>query len=525
MPVADLTRRIKYFVANYGTSTVSVIDGFTNAVTKTYTVGAGPKEVVGTQDGSVYVASTGNDTVTIICIDGNTRVLNVPNDGYLAVDIITGRLYVTNTSNLNVYDIASGTLIISVQGLSAPGYLRLSNGRGKIFVTDGSTVKIYNTSSFDLINTITLPSTANYVIPSADDTKLFISYGYTPTLAGVQVYDLGTLSFITNISNPVLTDPDGMALKNNVLYVTNNTAIGYVYSIDTFTYTFNPVGIQVGANPVRMALSPDNTRLYVTNNGSGTVSIVDITSSFVEAVFLGAGTQPFGIAGVYVGSLISPGEPIDFSDSYQLDDIKESVCIIAKKVFSHCQQRICYPNVLIPLPCGCGTVTFEKIVFSNGFIVPGSLVITPLPERPNFSRVQFAISVQYVAYFINSKGCTVTYEGVLPDILKDIIIFIPDTRDEFNFDIVVETRSEILNTPIMYEDDIKVAVGVFIVVKVVGEVQLLIPAFGYCPEPPECEEYEEPLEEDICKVFLDFTQTPFPEDFFPPQFQDVQCKI
>lgn len=525
MPVADLTRRIKYYISNLGTATVSVLDGFTNTVTKTYTVGAGPKEVIATQEGSIYVASAGNDTVSIICIDGSIRTLNTPNNGYLAVDVITGRLYVTNNGSLTVYDIASGNLIISIPGLVSPGYIALNHSKSKVFVADGASVKIYSTATFDLVKTIITPSTANYVLVSPDDTKAYISYGFSLNPAGVQVYDLVGNSFIINITNPLLTDPAGLALKNNILYVANNSILGSIFLIDVLSYSIISTTISVGANPERIALSPDGAKLYVTNTTSGTVSIINLADNFVESVLLGLANQPFGIVGTYVGSLISPGEPIDFSDSYQLDDIKESVCIIAKKVYAHCQQRTCYPNIYIPLPTGCGIVTFEKISFGSGVIVPNSLVITPLPERPNFSRVQFLISVPYVAQFRTASGAVVTIEGNLPDIPKDIVMFIPESRDEFKFDIVIETRSEALTAPVYLNDQIKIAVGVFIVVKVVGEVQLLIPAFGFCPEPPECEEYVEPIEEDICKVFLDFEQTPFPDDFFPPQFADVQCKI
>ncbi|MBU5483654.1 hypothetical protein KQI86_04880 [Clostridium sp. MSJ-11] len=212
---------------------------------------------------------------------------------------------------------------------------------------------------------------------------------------------------------------------------------------------------------------------------------------------------------------------MDLTDPYQLDDITESVCILARKVFAHCQARECQPDVVIQPPTGVTFNSVGPITFKNGVIRSGSLVITPLPERPNFSRVQFIIDIPVTISYNNGQ----TLDTVLLPIPKDIVMFMPKSRDEFNFEVIVETRTELLNTPIISGGNIVFAAGVFIVMKVAGQVQLLVPAFGYCPEPAECEEYTGTVPEDVCETFLDFTQTPFPEDFFPPQYQDVNCQM
>ncbi|MCF6465671.1 hypothetical protein [Clostridium sp. Cult2] len=184
----------------------------------------------------------------------------------------------------------------------------------------------------------------------------------------------------------------------------------------------------------------------------------------------------------------------------------ENDCIIVDKVFASCQQRECFPKIEVDLD----GKTFESIRFKPGFIVPGTLVVTDIENRPNFRRVRFTLRIPFE---IKTKDGKII-PGFLPDILKDIILFIPDARDEFEFRIVVETSSLVLGQPIQTGKILTFAVGVFIVVKVVGTVQLLIPTFGYCPEPDPCEEFSP---EDICD---DFDYSPFPE-FFPPQFDDI----
>ncbi len=197
---------------------------------------------------------------------------------------------------------------------------------------------------------------------------------------------------------------------------------------------------------------------------------------------------------------------LDVENLGQILEIMDCDCIIVDKVFASCQQRECFPKVEIDLK----GKTFENIKFKPGFIVPKTLIVTDIDNTPNFRRVRFTLRIPFE--IITTEGKII--EGFLPDILKDIIMFIPDARDEFEFRIVVETSSDKLGQPIQTEDTLTFAAGVFIIVKVVGTVQLLIPTFGYCPPPDPCEEFSP---EDICDNF-DYLEFP---DFFPPQFEDL----
>ena len=191
--------------------------------------------------------------------------------------------------------------------------------------------------------------------------------------------------------------------------------------------------------------------------------------------------------------------------------VLDSDCIIVDKVFASCQQRECFPELEYDLE-GC---LFGRIRFRPGFIVPNTLIVTDIPGRPNFRRVRFTIRVPFQV--LDDAG-NVVQEFFLPDIFKDVILYIPDARDEFDFRIVVETQSVLLSPPIVTGGDLNITVGVFVIVKVVGTVQLLIPAFGYCPEPPLCEEFSP---DDICEMF-DYADFP---DFFPPQLGDLPYQV
>lgn len=184
-------------------------------------------------------------------------------------------------------------------------------------------------------------------------------------------------------------------------------------------------------------------------------------------------------------------------------------CVIIDKVFASCQQRECFPEIEADLG---ENKTYGRIRFRPGFIVPNTLIVTDT-NTPNFRRVRFTVRIPYQVLDANGN---IIVEGFLPDILKDIILFIPDARDEFDFRIVVETSSEVLAPPVQTGCVLTFTVGSFIIVKVVGTVQLLIPAFGYCPAPLPCDEFSPT---DICDMF-EYAEFP---DFFPCQMNDEEC--
>lgn len=518
MPVSDLTRRIRYYVSNNGD--VSSVDEFTNAIIKTINTGLGATEVVLGSDDRVYVANAVSDTISAICINGTVKTYNIVNNGFIDVDAAVAKLYVSNGTTVTVNDLLSGSLIGTISCFTNAQYIKLNKSGNLLFVVDTGDNSVKVISTLTLIEVAKIPTgiAPNFILLSEDGTKAYISNSGSASISVINLSDYSTLATIPLGAGVI---PYGLALFGNILYVANTA--GSVIPVNIITNTLL-APIVLGGSPQRIIVSPDKTKLYVTNFGNLSVNIIDpLTNTLVGSIggFIGG---PIGIVATYEGSLISPGDPIDLTDSYQLDDISESVCIITRKVFAHCQQRVCFSNVGVDdFPGTGGPFVIQQISFGNGFIVPGTEVRTPIPERPNFSRVQFVLRVPYTITFVNALGVTGTITGFLPDIDKDIVLFIPESRTEFTFDIVVETRSEILNNPSFINGVLNFTVGVFIVIKVVGEVQLLIPAFGYCPPPPECEEFMIAPEENVCERFIDFTQTPFPEDFFPFQFEDINC--
>ena len=194
----------------------------------------------------------------------------------------------------------------------------------------------------------------------------------------------------------------------------------------------------------------------------------------------------------------------------------KTACIIVDKVYFQCQQRECIEDVKVRVPHGCiPKFEFLDVIFNPGEIIRGTLVITDIQNRPNFRRVRFKVKVTFTVRIKNTAtGAIENVSGELPPIQKDIVLYIPEARDEFSFKIIVETLSKSLTKPVFDDGVLIFTIGVFMITKVVGKVQLLIPEYGFCPVPPECEDFQP---DEICD---EFKMTEFP-DFFPAQ---LKCK-
>lgn len=202
-------------------------------------------------------------------------------------------------------------------------------------------------------------------------------------------------------------------------------------------------------------------------------------------------------------SSISSGPSVKILDF--IHDLK-STCIITDKVFFQCQQKSCFRNIIVDI----GNDTFKNIMFKQGFIIENTLMITDIKDKINFKRVQFLLKIPFEIATVDGD----IIKGYLPDIPQDIVMFIPDKRDEFSFDIILDTNSKILTQSINLNNLLNFSVGVFIIIKAVGKVQLFIPSFEFTPEPSHCKNSNNILVLDTYKLkklpsFFPIKEKPF----------------
>jgi YVTN family beta-propeller protein len=173
----------------------------------------------------------------------------------------------------------------------------------------------YITQSFSFPGTVAVVDTANNSVVTTI-TVGFSPFGVAAHPSGSHVYignmDDNSVSVIATASNtvvatvPVGMGPMGLAVHPNGsrLYVANYYE-DTVSVIDTATNTVVPGGtITIDAGPpgnfdgpIGLAVNPAGTRLYVVNNESFSVSVIDTaTLAVVATVKSGMGQRPVGVA-------------------------------------------------------------------------------------------------------------------------------------------------------------------------------------------------------------------------------------
>ena len=189
-----------------------------------------------------------------------------------------------------------------------------------------------------------------------------------------------------------------------------------------------------------------------------------------------------------------------------LNGLCEKVCVQVKKVFDACMQQTQFNDIVLTLtnftpPSPTYPLTFvsARSTVSQGTI--SNLLIEPLPERQGSARVKADITIPISVAYTDANGV----EGVATStttITKDVILNIPSASImPYNVEAVVS----LVSTQGTYTGAGVFTIGacVSIILKIVSEVELLIPAYGYAAIPP-CQEYTQ----EVCAGFFELPMFP-----------------
>lgn len=239
------------------------------------------------------------------------------------------RLYVTNATDNSVSVINTATkgvvATIALGNGNRPRGVAVSPDGGRVYVTnyDTATVTVINTATNAIIDTKPDTPAVDYirllggqsplgVVVSPDGSRVYV----VNSLGGVNVIDTATYTIIdtkpatTQVIDPIAagTTAEAGALSpdGSRLYVTNRTQVmrpeGTLTVVDTVALTaidLNPTTpavdpTTVGIGPTGVAVSTDGSHVYVTNGGSDNVTVLDATTNSVVGT-IPVGDQPIGI--------------------------------------------------------------------------------------------------------------------------------------------------------------------------------------------------------------------------------------
>ena len=185
----------------------------------------------------------------------------------------------------------------------------------------------------------------------------------------------------------------------------------------------------------------------------------------------------------------------------------EKVCLQTKKVFDACIKREHIENMQItltdfnpenptaPLTFVSGGVSQdEKTQFTN-------VQITRFEDRRNFATVSVTAQIPIDIVYTDANGVQGTAKGYIT-MDESVILFVPQpsmvpVRVEPVASVVVPQATFTSSTEIVLD------ACVMLIIKIVADVEILVPSYGYCNIPP-CQE----ASQDVCQGFFELPLFP-----------------
>lgn len=189
-----------------------------------------------------------------------------------------------------------------------------------------------------------------------------------------------------------------------------------------------------------------------------------------------------------------------------LSGLNEKVCVQVKKVYDSClmqTQLDDYKITVTSLAALCPgdappsfnpPVTFESCRSSSIQAELRNLTIDRLCDRPNFARVRADVDIPIDILFTDANCVEGIARGIVT-VHRDVLLFIPEESIvPFTLDTLVSAIC--VSGTYIGNNQFQVTICVTIILKVIAEVEMLIPSYGFCPIPP-CEEFAENVCDDI----------------------------
>ena len=178
-----------------------------------------------------------------------------------------------------------------------------------MYVTNrtSGTVSVISTADNKVVNTITVGTQPESITFNTDGTRAYVTNYGSKSVSVIDTTLAQQPKVIATISN-VGTNPRGIAYVQTAngprVYVANSGA-GTVSVINALTnklidtkpsttLTVDP--ISVGSAPQQIAVSPDRTRIYVTNQNSNSVSVINTATNAIDGAAIAVGSKPAGVA-------------------------------------------------------------------------------------------------------------------------------------------------------------------------------------------------------------------------------------
>lgn len=478
----ELIRKKNYIISNTKTGTLTIIDGLCNTILKDIPIGNRPFKLALKDNNTIAVSCELSNSISLVnCNSYEVEKFAIPNNGNLIIDNIREKIYVSNTSQIDIYDINLKLLLGSIKGFCAIIDIRLNKTGSQLYVLDTllKELRIYDTDNYKLINSFeNIGINPAYLVIAKDDKTVYISLQQNILKININ------LKSFTNLILPKGSFITDMILNENILYAANQ-GLNRIDLINIHNFKAYNFILTSKTEPVRLFITDDNTKLLVTNRNSqgyGSIDIIDLElNCLISSIEMNTiNSQPYDIITRDLTFTYVP--PVSKTI---LQANNDSITIIAKKIFAFHKENIEFPIVAINLPKDINSsYILQKIIFKPGIIVQNSEFKSFLSTEIGLSNIKFILRVNYIInYFQNNKNNS--FNGFFEKPI-DIFIDIPKERDLCEFNLKIKTTTKLTGTPSILDNVIKFGVTTLMELKIIGDDEISIPslkkAYDSCDE-------------------------------------------
>ena len=269
------------YVSNEGSNCVTVIDKQEDLAVGTIAVGEAPRGIAASSDGTrIYVANSGSNSISVIDASVNRVSTTIDNLGYspeeVALSWDDNILFVTNprSNNVSVIDVASNMAVDRINVGEKPTDIVADTERRKIYVSNyhSLSISVIDMATRLVENTINLSSNPKYM--ALCDDRLYVS---NESVNDVYVVNIPSYSIDTvNIA----FSPERLVCGLTNRVYAGNIAFDEICFLHTGLEVITK-NIVVGRSPAGMDVDTIRRKLYVANNSSEDISVIDIKTERV----------------------------------------------------------------------------------------------------------------------------------------------------------------------------------------------------------------------------------------------------
>jgi YVTN family beta-propeller protein len=290
---AEGTASYQVYVTNERSGDITVINGGDRAVATTIPVGKRPRGVHVSPDGkTVYVALSGTPIEAPPQIDAHGNPVFAKKKGKDDDDDDDANADKA-ADGIGVVDVASRRLTVKLNAGSDPEEFALSRDGKRIYISneDVKTASVINIGSGKLEHLIPVGQEPEGVTTTPDGKQFYVTCE-----AGGDIYVIETTGYTIAAHFKVNGRPRSVVfLSSGGIGFIPSESVGELNIIDTANaVVLKTIALPPGSRPMRVRLSIDEKKLYVSNGRAGTISVID-THTYELLGTIKVGTRPWGI--------------------------------------------------------------------------------------------------------------------------------------------------------------------------------------------------------------------------------------